>query len=320
MRKTSPNRTPRPRFFARAGTWDAKTGLLSIEKPLAEGQTLEVIGQRAVPWTWSYDGIVADSVKMLLGKEVGQRGVHFEVDESTGTIRLLRAEDCAPGAQYYVSFTKPADPERPNTTIGVGIGNHSDRDAIRRLHGLPVVSRAQPAAATGQVPEGEPEVEPLSVWTTADPRVLVPVRILRSSPMQLSIAPRANLDQRRYLERGRDFHFDAVTQRLVLVGDSSFDSEKEFCMVWAVVADERTAQFPGSIPAGQAVEVTYNGDRLVEGDGFTVDRDSGRVILEAGTFRHSVKTEKGVATNVASYRITTGSWTLGNVAAGKGER
>jgi beta-lactamase regulating signal transducer with metallopeptidase domain len=262
-------------FTPEAGwLFDRSTGLLKLASAVdpKENRVL-VYGTRAIPWSWSFEKLDFDSVRLLLRGEEAERGVDYVVDAASGTVSFVRAEDCTDEIPFYLTGRGQLDDlrDRPglSSSVAFAIGQLEDRSTIRRFEGLPVDLPGEEGLAV--------KLDAVATWRMDDSRVRVPTRPAQSRGLQVSIANSGG-HHRSWLERGSDFTFDEATQRIVLLGDRGSEEEGSHMMVWSLPPKSDAWQFPGPIGRGEA-RMVINGIELEEGVHFTVDYDRNTVIL-----------------------------------------
>ncbi len=254
-------------------TFDASRGVLTLSAGVDAGKAdVFAFGTRAVPWSWTVEGLDPSSVKALIGDRVAERGRDFEVDTASNTVRFLRAEDCTTSTPYYVScrYTMPT---RPNDVYSRSFSNQANEDAIRRLQGLPI-SNVDGVDPSRLVPTG--------TWTTDRENVFVPYKRMLGRGLQLSINRIGGAGEKRFLDRGEEFVFDESSQRVALIGGTTVDRSDSIVMAWGVPMDETgaTFQFPDPIDPA-TVKILVNETLIGAGTGYVIDRDANTVTITA---------------------------------------
>jgi len=264
-------------------SFDPSVGLLTLASAVdLEQNRVYAYGTRAIPWSWSFEKLDPDSVRLLLRNEEAKRGVDYVVDAKSSTVSFVRAEDCTEKTPFYltgmIEISGLSSP-RSNVAFSIrskpfAISNKNSRrendDAVRRFEGLPVDLPGQEGLAT--------KLKPTQTWRMEDRRVRVPIRPTQSRGLQVSIQASGGR-HKTWLERGTDFVFDESTQRIVLLGNRRLEDESSFMTVWSLPPKSDAWQFPGPIDEGEA-RMVINGIELQEGVHFTVDYERNVVVLD----------------------------------------
>ena len=243
-------------------------------------------GEPVIPWIWTIANLVPDSVDITLGDRKAERGVDFSLDPATGTIRLLRASDCGENAKYRVNYAVESDLGLMYT----GFGN------------LPPEER-KPKEGDGSVyqpprgPRGQ-GLDPTALWSTSDPRIFVPRRPVLQGAYKLTFGPKDARENQTEWNRGEDFLFDPVAQRLVLLQGRTIDLDTQSASLWADGIDPQLIQFPVRIDRS-ALRVTANGNLLEEGKDFEIVENDTCVKINPGVLDWS----KGM-----EFELTMGAW------------
>ena len=283
-------------------SFDPSTGLLTLASTVdLEQNHVYAYGTRSIPWSWSFEKLDPDSVRLLLRGEEAKRGVDFVVDAKTSTVSFVRAEDCTEETPFYLKGMieiSGLSSTRSSAAFSIRskpfavtseISSKENDEAIRRFQGLPVDLPGQEGLAT--------KLKPIQTWRMDDRRVRVPMRPTQSRGLQVSICP-PDGGRKTWLERGTDYAFDEHTQRIVLIGDRELEDEGPFMTVWSLPPKSDAWQFPGPIGKGEA-RMVINGIELQEGVHFTVEYERNIVVLdetpEDAVAEHGDRWEFGVA-------------------------
>jgi len=272
-------------------SYDPASGLLDVDVPVAEGQTVVAHGRRSVPWGWrSLRPWRPDSVRVLIGETPGVRGVDFEVERDGHLIRMLRAEACTPEQKYFVTGTLAPEAGEPSgSAVAVSFGNQ-DSQAIRRFLGLPETTSEAPVEATIGT----------NATATDDPAVFRISGTMRTSGLRVGIAARDDSEEVRWLGPG-DYAYDPDGGAIRLREGLTVDPATEFVLVSGVPVRQNVFRLPADVAPGD-VKVVVDGKRLEEGVGYRVDASGELTILVPGFGRGS------------RYFIVAGSFALGNVS------
>ena len=122
-----------------AWSFDAATGRLRLDAPVdAAREAVVVLGTRARPPRVRLpERTKLDAVRVVVGDRLGVEGRDYELDRATRVLRLLGPDTPEKPLRYYVQATMEPDPERPELSIGVALGNHDNNATVRRLLGIP---------------------------------------------------------------------------------------------------------------------------------------------------------------------------------------
>jgi len=275
-------------------SFDREKGCLEVKAPVNnDKEKVIVYGTRELPWVWKLkESLEPGSVKVLLNDRAGVRGEDFEVDEEKGVIRFLKMDFCDSAKNHYISFGYKRDPENPNLFRGGAIGNHRDRKAVRSFLGLP---------------EEEGSVENLqqSVGTNAsftdDPSKFTLTQPMQTKGLRVAVAKRGEPGNLQWLKADENFTYDEKRGIITLLKDIPLDREKEYLFVSGIPA-RKNEFFMGEALAKGSVSVYLNNRWLVEGEGFEVDYEAGRITIN----------DLSIENHSAKYYIKAGNQSFGN--------
>jgi len=260
-----------------------------------ETEFVSVIGYRVLPWRWVLGRSFApDSVIVTFKDRAGVRGVDFEVDEAAGTIRFLKKELCHRKQPYSIRYRHPVDPTKPDVTPGGMIGTWVPRPASREA---PTAGSPAPIA-----PKHVVQAVGTNATATADPRTWTLAQPLASDDLRVAVAKRSAPGDLRWLARGEDYVYDTALGTIVMAADVKLDAGSEYVFVHGVPADRGLVLRHAPIGDDVAVTVVVGEKRLIEGEGYEVDRAAGRVrILDA-----SIQTPR------TPFYVQVGQWSYGS--------
>ena len=122
-----------------AAKWslDHSTGLLRVDVPVDDAtETVIVLGQRARPPQIKLpEGVVFDSVRVVVGDRLGVEGKDYVLDRKTAFLRFLGTDSPENPLRYYVEATIGPDPAHPEVVTSVAFGNIGDLETIHRALG-----------------------------------------------------------------------------------------------------------------------------------------------------------------------------------------
>ncbi|MBI4879225.1 MAG: M56 family metallopeptidase [Planctomycetes bacterium] len=286
---TEPRRLDLKTHFA----YHAEDGLLEMRVPVDAAQEIvTAYGQRAVPWTWTIAGLVPESVQVVIGEKVAERGVDYDVDAAIGTISFKRSEDCGPDALYFLRY-------QVASAHGVTVFSHGSNPRGPEILGNPGPPLRRPVLGPG----GQ-HLESTPLWSTGDPRVFVPQSPVQGNAWKLTVKPRQGEGETIEWTRGEDFLFDNETQRVVLVEGRTLDHDRDLVQLWVDGVALQTYQFPAPIDR-KALKVSVNGVRLVEGEGFVILEDGRSVRVEAKALGSGTPGEWSIEVEMGQWKATS---------------
>ncbi len=118
-------------------SFDRSTGILRVAVPVNDAtETVVVLGTRARPPQIKLpQGVVFDSVKVVVGDRLGVEGKDYTLDRKAGLLKLLGPDTPEAPLRYYVQANLTPDPAHPETTSSVAFGNLGDLEVIHRALG-----------------------------------------------------------------------------------------------------------------------------------------------------------------------------------------
>ncbi len=252
-------------------TFNEKTNQLTVTAPVDDdNEMLIVYGTLRIPWAWrTSKPLETNSVKVILGDRLGERGVDFEVEEAEGLIYFLKEEFCDRSLNHYIAYGYKPEPTQPsNVSIGGAIGNHRDRKTVRRLMGIPEDPEIRAAIGQSVGMNGTP---------TDDPMVYNLSQFVEEKTMRVGIAHRSEPGNVNWLKKGVDYKYDSEKCQIILLIEIEIDQATHFLFLMAVPRNDIFI-FHDLTPS-DPIEFIVDGTTLKQDRDFTVDYSTGKIQL-----------------------------------------
>lgn len=250
--------------------FEAEGSLLVLKIPVdPDTDRVTVHGKRVIPWRWNISGLEPGTLKITLVDRVAQEGVDYSLDESTGRVEFLNAEDCGEETRYLLEYVAETSTGKSSFQLGDRGLSRSDSEQARASR--PVLG-----------PRGQ-HLQPTGLWRTDDPRVFVPQSPVGEGAWKLTVSSKNGSGERSTWERGQEFLFDPAYQRVILQTDSEVDPKRQEIALWCDGVPWNAFQFPDPIDT-DALRLSVNGRPLVAGSDYVLHADDRSLLLVPAAF------------------------------------
>ncbi len=223
-----------PRIIRQSNQWsyEAATGILKLGVPYDRGrETVLVYGEHIEPLILHADEDMNPStVKLILGTRYAVPDEDFEVDDKTGTIRILKPEYCDPDIDYILSYELKKDESKTHCIITLSKTSHGDISILKRHAGYPPDFALEEYVRKGYLP-----IRPVIIHTTGDPYIYITDAQLRGDSLWVGVQHGDQTPyKRRWLQNGVDFLYKEETQTLILYGHVPIDTAADSLIVFGI--------------------------------------------------------------------------------------
>ncbi len=230
---------------------------------------------------------------LVVTDRLGIQGRDYEFDEEEGLIKFIDESNCYEGFRYHISYKYLKDPKKPEEITEDSFGYYPNlNQAKAKIFGITQTNVRQPKEII------YPKVIQINAEPTHDPNVYALSYVIKKEEMRVCVFTRNYYEEKKVLNYGIDYKYDADKSLIILLKDDLIDRNKEQLVINA--EPTYNAFVFHRLQSGDPLSIKVEGQTLTLGEDYQVDYSTGRI-----TIKPSDLIKPGVR-----FRIDAGSTTL----------